>query len=179
MPSNDLLERMAGIRLIIFDVDGVLTDGSLSMPHQGGGRRFDVKDGFGFYLARQAGLKLAFCSGKDEPELRARAEALKVDFYRLGRLDKDEAVAEILEEAGLAPEEAAFVGDDLFDLPAMEAVGLALAPADARPELRDYAHAVLESPGGRGAGREAIEAVLKARGDWDAAVSRFLRVRHD
>jgi 3-deoxy-D-manno-octulosonate 8-phosphate phosphatase (KDO 8-P phosphatase) len=179
MPWSDLTNALAKIRLIVFDVDGVLTDGSLSMPHQGGGRRFDVKDGFGFYLARQAGLRLALCSGKDEPELRARAEALKVDLYRLGRLDKAEALAEILKEAGLSPEEAAFVGDDLFDLPAMAAAGLALAPADARPEVRAFAHHVLDSPGGRGAGREVIEAVLKARGDWQRVTEPFLRTRDE
>lgn len=179
MPWNDLAARLEKIRILIFDVDGVLTDGGLTRPHQGGGRSFNVHDGFGFYLARGAGLKLALCSGKDEPELRERAKALKVDLLRLGRLDKDVAVREILDEAGLEPAEALFVGDDLFDLPAMAIVGLSLAPADARPEVRDYADGLLEAPGGRGAAREAIEVVLKARGLWDEAVAPFMRKRDE
>ncbi len=177
MLSPELTERLSRIRLMIFDVDGVLTDGSLRTPHRGGGRVFHVHDGFGFYLARQAGLGLAICSGKDEDEIRDRAEALRVPTLRLGRLDKDVAVREILEELGVSPDEAMFVGDDLFDLPGMAETGFAAAPADARPEVREYADWVLPLPGGKGAVREAIEGVLKARGQWDDLVSRFIRVK--
>ncbi len=172
-PSLDA--RLSRIRLMIFDVDGVLTDGSLRTPHRGGGRVFNVHDGFGFYLARQAGLQLAICSGKDEDEIRDRAEALRVPTLRLGRLDKDVAVREILEELDIASDEAMFVGDDLFDLPGMAETGFAVAPADARPEVCDYADWVLSLPGGRGAVREAIEGVLKARGQWDELVAPFMR----
>jgi len=177
MLSPELEARLSRVRLVIFDVDGVLTDGSLRTPHRGGGRIFNVHDGFGFYLARRAGLKLAICSGKDEEEIRDRAEALQVPTLRLGRLDKDLAVREILGELGIARGEALFVGDDLFDLPGMEEAGLSAAPADARPEVRGYADWVLSLPGGRGAAREAIEGVLKSRGLWDDLVSPFLRVK--
>ncbi len=177
MLSPEITERLSRIRLMIFDVDGVLTDGSLRTPHRGGGRVFHVHDGFGFYLARQAGLQLAICSGKDEDEIRDRAEALRVPTLRLGRLDKDVAVREILDELSVSPDEAMFVGDDLFDLPGMAETGFAAAPADARPEVREYADWVLPLPGGKGAVREAIEGVLKARGLWDDLVSRFMRVK--
>ena len=177
MHSPDLDTRLAGIRLMIFDVDGVLTNGTVRTPHRGGGRVFHVHDGFGFYLARKAGLMLAICSGKDEDEIRDRAEALRVPTLRLGRLDKDVAVREILEELNVAADEAMFVGDDLFDLPGMAETGFAAAPADARPEVRDYVDWVLSLPGGHGAVREAIEGVLKARGLWDDLVAPFLRVR--
>ncbi|MDP6418093.1 MAG: HAD hydrolase family protein [Candidatus Krumholzibacteria bacterium] len=174
MPSPELLSSLRRIRLFIFDVDGVLTDGSLSSPHLGGGRKFHVHDGFGFYLSRQAGLSLALCSGKDEQELRDRAEALKVDCIRLGRLDKGQAVREILEEMKVSPEEAIFVGDDLFDLPGMREVGLSAAPANARPELLDFVDWKLDCSGGRGAAREVIEAVLKAQDLWDGVCAPFL-----
>ena len=168
MRSPELSERLARVRLMIFDVDGVLTDGTVRTPHRGGGRVFHVHDGFGFYLARKAGLMMALCSGKDEDEIRDRAEALRVPTLRLGRLDKDAAVGEILEELGVSRGEALFVGDDLFDMPGMEAAGLSAAPADARPEVREFADWVLDLPGGRGAVREAIRFILDARGELDA-----------
>jgi len=174
MLSPDLQNRLAKIRLMIFDVDGVLTDGSLRTSSQGGGRAFHVHDGFGFRLARRAGLRLAICSGKDEEEIRARAQALGVPTLRLGRLDKGAAVLEILQELDVDPDEALFVGDDLFDLPAMAVTGVSAAPSDARPEVRDRADWPLTLPGGRGAVREAIDGVLKARGLWKGSVAPFM-----
>lgn len=177
MLSPEMQGRLSRVRLMIFDVDGVLTDGTVRTSHRGGGRVFHVHDGFGFYLARKAGLMTAICSGKDEDEIRDRAEALRVSTLRLGRLDKDVAVREILDELDVKQGEALFVGDDLFDLPGMEEAGFSAAPADARDEVREYADWVLSLPGGRGAVREAIEGVLKARGLWDDLVAPYLKVR--
>lgn len=179
-PETDaaLRDRLSALRLIVFDVDGVLTDGSL-----GGGeprsRRWNVKDGFGVYLARSSTVKIALCSGNDHPEIRERAERLRIDALRLGRIDKAAAVRELLEELGIARGEALFVGDDLFDLPGMAAAGLGAAPADAAAEVRERADWRLASAGGRGAGREVIEAVLRARGEWDGAVAPFLEGDHE
>jgi YrbI family 3-deoxy-D-manno-octulosonate 8-phosphate phosphatase len=171
--SEALQRRLAAVRLIVFDVDGVLTDGGLG----GDGprsRRWNVKDGFGFYLARQAGLALALCSGYDHPEIRERAEILRLRSLKLGRLDKGAAIRELMEEHRLRPGELIFVGDDLFDLPGMRAAGLGAVPADAAPELKAQADWVLEASGGHGAAREVIDAVLRARGDWERVVGPFL-----
>lgn len=177
MLSPELPDRLSRVRLLIFDVDGVLTDGSLRSDQ--GGRRWSVKDGFGFYLARSAGLKLALCSGKDHEEIRARAKALGMSCLKLGRIDKAEAVREILGEEGLEEHEALFVGDDLFDLPAMAAVGLSAAPADARPELLERVDWPLSTKGGEGAAREIIEGVLKAQGLWNESVAPFVEAQND
>jgi len=170
MPSPELAARLARVRLLVFDVDGVLTDGTITVS---GERRWSVTDGFGFLLARRGGLKTALCSGRDDPEIAARAERLKIDGLRLGRMDKGAGVAELAVELGVTPAETLFVGDDLFDLPGLAAAGVAAAPADARPELRRRADWVLSAPGGRGAAREAIEAVLRARGDWERVMAEF------
>ncbi len=177
-PGGELRERLAAVRLIVFDVDGVLTDGTL-----GGGeprsRRWNVKDGFGVFLARRSGITLALCSGNDHPEIRERAERLQLSAMRLGRLDKGEAVTELLQEIGLGEGEALFVGDDIFDLPGMAAAGLGAAPADAASEVLARVDWRLSSRGGHGAGREAIEGVLRSRGEWDAVVEPFLQATRD
>jgi 3-deoxy-D-manno-octulosonate 8-phosphate phosphatase (KDO 8-P phosphatase) len=160
MPSSDLAARLAG----------VLTDGTITVS---GERRWSVTDGFGFLLARRGGLKTALCSGRNDPEIEARAERLRIDALRLGRMDKGAGVAELAAELGVTTAEALFVGDDLFDLPGLDAAGVAAVPADARPELRRRADWVLSAPGGRGAAREVIEAVLRARGDWERVLAEF------
>ena len=172
-PPAALAAQLARLRLVIFDVDGVLTDGTL-----GGGeprsRRWNVKDGFGIYLALRGGLTVALCSGNDHAEIRERADRLRLQHLRLGRLDKGEAVRELLAETGCARGEALFVGDDLFDLPGMAAAGLGACPADAATELFARCAWSLASRGGHGAAREVIEGVLRARGEWEALVAPFL-----
>ncbi len=172
-PPATLLARLAHVSLLVLDVDGVLTDGSL-----GGGeahsRRWNVKDGFGIFLARRSGLRLALCSGNDHPDIRERAERLNIPHLRLGRIDKGEAVRELLAELGLDRGQALFVGDDLFDLPGMRAAGLAAAPADAVAEILERVDWRLSRPGGGGAVREVIEGLLKARDEWDELVAPFL-----
>ncbi len=172
-PTAALKSRLARLRLLIFDVDGVLTDGTL-----GGGeprsRRWNVKDGFGIYLALHSSLAVALCSGNDHAEIRERADRLRIQHLRLGRLDKGVAVRELLAETGCARGEALFVGDDLFDLPGMAAAGLGACPADAATELFARCDWVLASHGGHGAAREVIEGVLRARGDWEPLVAPFL-----
>jgi 3-deoxy-D-manno-octulosonate 8-phosphate phosphatase (KDO 8-P phosphatase) len=172
-PDAALGKRLARVRLLVFDVDGVLTDGSL-----GGGeprsRRWNVKDGFGIYLALRGGLGVALCSGNDHAEIRERAKRLRIEHLRLGRLDKGEAVRELLSELGLERGEALFVGDDIFDLPGVRAAGLGACPSDAAAELLARCDWRLTAAGGRGAVREVIEGVLRARGEWDAVVAPFL-----
>ena len=176
LTAAEAAARAARIALVLCDNDGVLTDGSL-----GGGeprsRRWNVKDGFGVYLARRGGLALALCSGNDHPEIRERAERLGVTQLRLGRIDKGAAVRELLDALDVAQGEALFVGDDLFDLPGMRAAGLGACPADAATELHARCDWVLSARGGHGAVREAIEGILRARGEWDALVAPFIEGR--
>lgn len=172
-PPAALLPRLARLRLLIFDVDGVLTDGTL-----GGGeprsRRWHVKDGFGIYLAHRGSLGIALCSGNDHAEIRERAERLRIQHLRLGRLDKGDAVRELLAETACARGEAIFIGDDLFDLPGMAAAGLGACPSDAAGELLERCPWRLASRGGHGVARELIEGVLRARGEWAGLVAPFL-----
>ncbi len=177
-PPAAIVSRLAQVNLLILDVDGVLTDGSL-----GGGeahsRRWNVKDGFGIFLARRSSLCLALCSGNDHADIRERAERLRIPHLRLGRLDKGEAVRELLAELDLERGQALFVGDDLFDLPGMVAAGNSAAPADAVSEVLDRVDWRLDRPGGGGAVRQVIEGLLKARGEWERVVEPFLNFEQE
>ncbi len=136
MTSDSLREKAARIRLVLFDCDGVLTDGGLYVTPEGEEmRRFDVHDGYGITMLQAEGIRVGLVTGKESASTNARAKYLKLDPIRIGRFDKLEAVKEILNETGLSPEEVAFAGDDLFDIQAMKAVGLALSVAKARPEV--------------------------------------------
>lgn len=164
MTSDSLREKAARIRLVLFDCDGVLTDGGLYVTPEGEEmRRFDVYDGYGVTMLQAEGVRVGLVTGKESASTNARAKYLKLDPIRTGRFDKLEAVKEIIDETGLSPEEVAFAGDDLFDIQAMKAVGLALSVANARPEVKEAAHYVTETPGGHGAAREIAEMIIEAR----------------
>jgi 3-deoxy-D-manno-octulosonate 8-phosphate phosphatase (KDO 8-P phosphatase) len=148
-------------------VDGVLTDGRLFYGPEGAVTKvFDTKDGLGIELARAAGLKVGLLTGRADAATEARARELKLDAHYRGRGDKAAGFAAFLAEQGVAPEEVAYAGDDLPDLPVLSRCGLAAAPADAAPEVRAVADLVLACRGGHGAVRELVERILKARGDW-------------
>jgi len=156
--------RFSRVRLLLLDVDGVLTDGGLWYMADGAPAvRFHVRDGYGLVLARRAGLLVGIVSGRDLPQVRRRAEELGLDEVHLGIREKGPVVEEILARRGLAPEEACFVGDDLLDLPALARVGLPVAVADAAPEVREAAAWVTSLPGGHGAVREVVDRLLASR----------------
>lgn len=164
MIAEHLREKAARIRLVLFDCDGVLTDGGLYVTPQGEEiRRFNVHDGYGITMLQAEGVKVGLLSGKESAVTTARAKYLKLDPVRTGCDDKLKAVEEILDEKGVALEEVAFAGDDLFDIPAMKAVGLALSVPNARPEVKEAADYVTEAPGGQGAAREIAEMIIEAR----------------
>lgn len=168
-------ERAARVRLIVLDADGVLTDGRIIMSSDGTETRaFDVTDGFGIRLGQRAGLLFGVISGRRSEVLERRAAELRIDEVYQGVLDKATCLREILSRRGLAPAQACFVGDDLIDLPPMRLVGFAAAPADAQAAVRDAAHFVAGSAGGRGAVREIVELVLRASDRWEAALQDFL-----
>lgn len=163
----------ARVKAIIFDADGVLTRGDLPYSADGEIKVFDVHDGHGFVLARQAGLRLAILSGRSSAALRKRAEDLKVDALREGVVRKGAELRELCGVLRVKPDEICYVGDDLIDLPAMREVGFAVAVANGVREVRERAVWVTTRSGGDGAAREVIEFILKAKGLWDAIVKQY------
>ena len=162
------------IRLIVFDVDGVLTDGGLYVADDGKPmKKFHVRDGLGIKLAQRAGLEVAVLTGKVSEVVCHRMAELGIQHFIQGSKDKGADVVTIGAMAGVPLAQAAYVGDDLIDLPVFAKVGYPVAVADAVAEVKDAAVFVTQTRGGRGAAREAIEHVLKARGEWDAVVAGF------
>ena len=163
------------MRLLILDVDGVLTDGRIVLSSDGGQIKFfDVQDGFGLVLARQAGLKTAIITAERSRVVAFRARRLKVDWVAQFARDKAKALRRCLAHFRIPAEEAAFVGDDLLDLPVLTRVGFSAAVASADPEVKRHVHYVSRLPGGRGAVREVIEFILKAQGSWPKILRRYL-----
>jgi len=163
IPPQELLRRAARIRLLLLDIDGVLTDGRLWYGRDGEQAvAFDVKDGHGMVLLRDH-LELGVLSGRPGWSARKRLEELRVKHLLLGERDKLAAYAR-LAGLGFADDEVAYMGDDVNDLPVLERVGLSACPADARPEVKERVHFRASSPGGRGAVRELCDLILKARG---------------
>jgi 3-deoxy-D-manno-octulosonate 8-phosphate phosphatase (KDO 8-P phosphatase) len=161
----DARKRAAFIRLVAFDIDGVMTDGGLHYTDDGGEMKtFNVQDGLGLKLLQRAGIELAIVTGRRSGVVAARAADLGIIHVYQGVEDKGATVAALLERLGLNWTECAFMGDDLIDLPAMMCCGLALAPANARPVVKERAHLVTASSGGHGAVREACEFILAAQG---------------
>ena len=174
LDSGDLSERLARVRLLVLDVDGVLTDGAVVVGASGESKRFDVRDGTGIKYLLRNDIGVAFVSGRYSEATARMAEELGVAEVHMPALRKWPAVEAMLERLGVAAADTAYVGDDLVDLPVMIRVGLAVAVADAHEEVRRRADAITERPGGRGAVREVAEAILKASGRWDALLGRYV-----
>ena len=167
-------ERAKQVRLLLLDVDGVMTDGRLGFD--GSGRElkfFYARDGIGIRLLQRAGLRVGILSGRKAKVVELRARELGIDLLLQKSQDKAQGLEEVLRREGLRPDQICYVGDDLVDLPVLFGVGLAVAVADAVPEVRAAAHFVTQKPGGRGAVREICEALLKAQGRWTAEIGRY------
>lgn len=163
IPPQSLVARAAKIRLILLDVDGVLTDGRLYYGAEGEAlKAFDVKDGHGIVLLREH-LDFGVISGRPGKASERRLQELRVKHLVFGERDKLAGYAR-LAHLGLADEEVAYMGDDVNDIPLLRKVGLSACPADARPEVKEIVHFVARSPGGRGAVRELCDLVLGAKG---------------
>jgi len=174
MKDVALGERCRALKLVLSDVDGVLTDGSVLLLSDGReGRSFHTRDGLAIVLAHRAGLRTGLVSGRASESVTRRAAELGMAIVRQGVRDKAAALHEILQDERLDGHEVAYVGDDINDLPAMALVGLTAAPADAPLEVRSEAFMVLSAPGGRGCLREFVEAILRARGDWERVVAEL------
>jgi 3-deoxy-D-manno-octulosonate 8-phosphate phosphatase (KDO 8-P phosphatase) len=171
MKDEALAERCRRLRLILTDVDGVMTNGTvLLLPDGQEAKSFHVRDGLAIVLAHRVGLKTGLVSGRASASVDRRAAELKMAIVRQGVLDKGAALREILAQESLAPHEVAYIGDDVNDLEVLGDVGLSAAPADAPLEVRAQVFMVMEARGGAGCLREFIEAILRARGDWERAL---------
>ncbi|MFA6850702.1 MAG: HAD hydrolase family protein [Selenomonadaceae bacterium] len=169
------VSRAQKIRLVIFDVDGVLTDGNVYIGVDGElYKPFNCHDGLGISLLRRFGIKRAIITGRTSKMLDFRAKELRFDDVQQGHFDKREALRMIQEKFGMQLDEIAYVGDDLVDLPIMVQVGFAASVGNAVPEVKEHAHLIADAPGGKGAVREIAEFILKAQGHWDEVIEEFI-----
>jgi len=165
---------LSKIRLLLLDVDGVMTDGRIVYDNHGvETKAFDVKDGHGLKLIQRAGIQVGIITGRQSDIVTKRAEELGIDLVYQGAKDKLVPFREILEKLDLDPSAVAYVGDDLVDLPVMRQVGFSATVADAVEELKPHVDLVATRPGGRGAVRQICDYLLKESGRWDAVTGRY------
>ncbi len=176
---TQLRHRARKIKLLLMDVDGVLTDGRIYyLPRPGGGifetKTFHSRDGLGIRYAHEAGLKTGILTGRSSPAVEQRAKELGIHFVQQAALEKLEPYERILRAADLRDEEVCYVGDDVVDLPVLKRVGLAVGVADGHPLLRRYVHYSTRHPGGQGAVRETVELILEAQDKWPSILGKPL-----
>jgi len=172
---DDIQQRFARIRMLLLDVDGVMTDGTITLDDKGiESKRFSVRDGLGLIRCRRFGLKTGAISGRTSESTLSRCKDLQMDEIYLGNPEKLPIFETICKHHHLLPEEVAFMGDDVLDLSILQRVGLATCPADAHTEIRRNVHFISHFPGGHGAVRELIDHWLQANGHYE----EFLAFRH-
>ena len=163
------------IKLVVMDVDGVLTDGTIAIDEAGGEtKHFNVRDWTGIVYLERAGIRTAILSGRTASAVTHRAKEAGVSEVHQGAKDKLPVLREMMKRLGLRPEEVAYIGDDLMDIPVAREVGFAVAVADAHEELKSRCHHVTAAPGGRGAVRELAEHILKAQDKWSTIMKRYV-----
>ena len=177
-PNPNVRIRASKIKMLLMDVDGVLTNGKLyHFPDRDGNmvetKGFDSQDGIALTWMQWKGLQTGVISGRESPATTERARQLKMNYVYQGNIEKIPILEKILAEAGITPDEVAFVGDDFTDLVVMRRVGFAIAVANARPEVKREAHYVTEATGGNGAVREVVELILDARGFWGEILEHY------
>jgi 3-deoxy-D-manno-octulosonate 8-phosphate phosphatase (KDO 8-P phosphatase) len=177
--------RAKKIKIIFFDVDGVMTDGNIFLiPQPGSGSQaavgsveakgFNAHDGVGISLARVGGLKVGIITRRNSETVAIRGRDLKLDYVEQGSMDKLTTMLQILKHEGLTEKEACFVGDDIVDLPVMRRCGLAIAVPNARKEVKDEADYITKCAGGAGAARDAVEFILRAQGRLKQVMEKYL-----
>lgn len=172
---QDILEKAANIKLVIFDVDGVLTDGSLFIGDDGQEyKAFNSKDGHGMRMLQDGGVEIAIITGRVSNVVEHRMKDLGIKRVYQGKREKLPAYEELLNDVQLSHEEVAYVGDDVVDLPVMCKVGLAIGVQDAHPMVKRHAHWITEQPGGKGAGRNVCELILEAKGKLDDMLASYV-----
>jgi 3-deoxy-D-manno-octulosonate 8-phosphate phosphatase (KDO 8-P phosphatase) len=178
--TGEAIQLAAKIRLLLMDVDGVLTDGrlinvpdALNPGNMVETKGFDSQDGIGLQWMSWKGISTGLISGRVSPATAERAKQCKFRYVYQGHIEKIPILEEIMADAGLAKEQVAYIGDDLTDVVVMRRVGLAIATANARPEVKAQAHYVTAAPGGSGAVREVVELILKAQGYWEEILRKY------
>jgi 3-deoxy-D-manno-octulosonate 8-phosphate phosphatase (KDO 8-P phosphatase) len=172
---QDIHSKAAAVRLIVFDVDGVLTDGSLFIGDDGQEyKAFNSKDGHGMVMLQQSGVEIAIITGRTSEVVRIRMASLGIERVYQGKREKLPAYEEIKQITGFDDEQIAYVGDDVVDLPVMTRVGFAVTVQDAHPLAKQHAHWVTPSGGGRGAAREVCELIMDAQGTLQSALRPYL-----
>jgi 3-deoxy-D-manno-octulosonate 8-phosphate phosphatase (KDO 8-P phosphatase) len=173
--SQDAFERAKRIKLVVFDVDGVMTDGSLYLCDDGQEfKAFNVQDGLGMKLLKASGVELGIITGRTSNVVAKRAENTGVEHYFQGVENKLDAFDKLMGDLGLEYEQCAFMGDDFIDLPPMRRAGLAVTVPAAPQLVKAHAHYVTQREGGRGAVRELVELIMQAQGTFDAQLTQFL-----
>jgi len=174
MDEQQLQAKAAEIKMIILDVDGVMTDGRTFVNEQRiEAKAFSYRDGFGIYMASKVGIKFGIITGRKSPIVELRAEQLGIEEVHQGFENKDVILEDILKRNGINYNEVAYMGDDLFDIPVMRVVGLSATPADGEDEVKAVTDWVAPRNGGHGAVRDFIELILKAKGIWEEAKQPF------
>jgi 3-deoxy-D-manno-octulosonate 8-phosphate phosphatase (KDO 8-P phosphatase) len=172
---EEVKERAARIRILLLDVDGVLTDGGILLHPDGEESKvFNVRDGLGIRLLQRAGVEVGFISGRNSRVVARRAEDLGIELVVQGTLYKLPTYEEIVAKRGLTDMDVAYVGDDIVDVPILKRVGLAIATAGAVPAVVSSCHVITDRDGGRGAVREVCELILQAQGRWEEVAGPFL-----
>ena len=172
---QDILEKARQIRVVIFDVDGVLTDGSLLLGDDGQEyKAFYSRDGHGMKMLRASGVEIAIITGRSSEVVKHRVADLGIEHVYQGQLDKIVAFEHLVGELGADADAIAYVGDDVVDLPVMRKVGFAIAVQDAHPLVKQHAHWQTPSNGGRGAARDVCELIMEAQGTLQAQLQRYL-----
>lgn len=173
MSQNPIKDRIKKIRMVLLDVDGVLTDGSLILGNTAEYKIFHVQDGLGIQLLQKAGIRVGFLTSRRSEAVANRAKELNIDLNYQGVDEKLELLQEIIAETHVKSEEICYMGDDLPDLPVLRRVGFSAVVANARNEVKAVADCVTEHAGGKGAVRELAEIILKTQGKWDAQLKLF------
>jgi 3-deoxy-D-manno-octulosonate 8-phosphate phosphatase (KDO 8-P phosphatase) len=172
---NDILAKAAQIKLVVFDVDGVLTDGSLFIGDDGQEyKAFHSRDGLGMKLLRKSGVEIGIITARTSEVVKHRMESLDIKHVYQGQLEKLPALKELLAKLELSFEQTAYVGDDIVDLPVMRQVGLAIAVQDAHPLAKQHAHWQTPHGGGRGAARDVCELIMESQNTLDTQLEPYL-----
>ena len=174
--EESVIEKARLVKLLILDVDGVMTDGSIVFDSEGVEMKsFNVRDGHGIKLFMRAGLGVALLTARSSKVVSKRAAELGITTVYQGALDKLSAFSEILKELSVEPAETAYMGDDIIDLPALKRAGFSITVADGAAEVIERVDYITKKKGGRGAVREAVEVILKAQGRWEGVLQAYLK----
>jgi len=175
MDKQSILKKAAGIKLAVFDVDGVLTDGKLILGENGNEyKSFHVRDGHGLVMLLETACKIAVITARSSNIVAERMASLGIKYVYQGEKDKGQRLLKLIEELGIDKEQVAYVGDDVIDLPAMIHVGLPIAVGDAHIEVKNNATWTTENNGGQGAVREVCELIMQAQGKYEERIKRYL-----